>query len=70
MVDIKDTMCELEKRVFALQVIAEHEIGLQSKEFNSWLGLLFDSIDLLDQAFFDLKTAVKHHSSVLGDDLT
>lgn len=70
MVDIKDSMCELEKRVFALKLIAEHEIGRQSKEFNSWLGLLFDSIDLLDQALIDLKISMQHHSSVLSDDIT
>lgn len=70
MIEIKDSLCELEKRVFALELIAEHEISQQSKEFNSWLGLLFDSIDLLDQALIDLKTSVQHHSSVLSDDPT
>ncbi len=70
MVDIKDTMCELEKRVFALELIAEHEITRQSTEFNSWLGLLFDSIDLLHQSFIDLKISVDNHSSVLSDDPT
>ena len=70
MKDIADTLCEIEKRIFALKLLGEVEINSQFKDFNSWIGLLCDSIDLLDQYVFDLRTAVNHHSSVLSDDPT
>ncbi len=61
--DLQDQIPELNKRVMALQLLTEVDVsGLESEKFNSWLGLLFDSIDLLDQVRFDLNTFSKRLS--------
>lgn len=61
--DLVDELCNLEKRVFALELLSEVDIKtLNDREFNSWVGLLFDSVDLLSQTCSDLR--------ILGDSLS
>lgn len=61
--DLVDELCNLEKRVFALELLSEVDIKtLNDREFNSWVGLLFDSVDLLSKTCSDLR--------ILGDSLS
>lgn len=55
--NLLDELRELDKRVYALELLSEVDVTtLDENKFNSWIGLLFDSIDLLSQTAFDLNT--------------
>lgn len=55
--DLHDELLELDKRVYALSLLASVDVSsLDDRDFNSWNGLLFDSVDLLEQTAFDLNT--------------
>ena len=53
--NLLDELPELDKRVYALRLLTSVDVSsLNDRDFNSWIGLLFDSVDLLDQTAFDL----------------
>lgn len=53
---LMDEVPELRKRVFALQLLDTVDLKtLDDEEFNSWVGLLHDCVDLLDQTSIDLR---------------
>lgn len=55
--NLLDELPELDKRVYALRLLTSVDVSsLNDRDFNSWIGLLFDSVDLLDQTAFDLNT--------------
>ena len=55
--NLLDELRELDKRVYALELLSEVDVTtLDENKFNSWIGLLFDSIDLLSQTASDLNT--------------
>lgn len=54
--NLLDQIPELEKRVYALELLSEVDVtSLDENKFNSWIGLLFDSIDLLSQTSTDIR---------------
>lgn len=53
---LMDEISELRKRVFALQLLDQVDImSLDADDHNSWVGLLHDSVDLLDQCAIDIR---------------
>ena len=61
--DLLDQIPKLEKRVYALELLSEVDVtSLDDNKLNSWIGLLFDSIDLLRQTSTDIR--------ILGDSLS
>lgn len=55
--NLLDELPELDKRVYALRLLTSVDVSsLNDRDFNSWIELLFDSVDLLDQTAFDLNT--------------
>lgn len=55
--NLLDELPELDKRVYALRLLTYVDVSsLNERDFNSWIGLLFDSVDLLDQTAHDLNT--------------
>ena len=53
---LMDEVPELRKRVFALQLLDGVELKtLDDEDFNSWVGLLHDCVDLLDQTSIDFR---------------
>ena len=58
--NLLDELPELDKRVYALRLLSDVDVSnLSDTDFNSWLGLLLDSIDLLSQTAFDMRTLAK-----------
>lgn len=54
--NLLDQIPELEKRVYALELLSEVDVtSLDENKFNSWISLLFDSIDLLSQTSTDIR---------------
>lgn len=54
--NLLDQIPELEKRVYALELLSEVDVtSLDENKFKSWIGLLFDSIDLLSQTSTDIR---------------
>lgn len=65
--NLLDELPELDKRVYALRLLTSVDVSsLNDRDFNSWIGLLFDSVDLLDQTAFDINTL----SHALSDSAT
>lgn len=65
--NLLDELPELDKRVYALRLLTSVDVSsLNDRDFNSWIGLLFDSVDLLDQTAFYLNTL----SHALSDSAT
>ena len=53
--NLLDELPELDKRVYALRLLTSVDVSsLNDRDFDSWIGLLLDSVDLLDQTAFDL----------------
>lgn len=53
---LMDEVPELRKRVFALQLLDNVDLKtLDDEDFNSWVGLLHDCVDLLDQTSIDFR---------------
>ena len=62
--NLGDQLSELDKRVFGLQLLRDIDVSaLNESEFNSWLGLLYDSVDLLWQTAADLRILYSSLSS-------
>lgn len=58
--NLLDQIPELEKRVYALELLSEVDvITLDDDKLNSWIGLLFDSINLLSQTVSDIRVLGK-----------
>lgn len=50
LINLLDEIPELDKCVYSLRLLYEVDISsLNDRDFNSWLGLLYDSIELLSQ---------------------
>lgn len=65
--NLHDELRELDKRVYALSLLTSVDVSsLNDRDFNSWNGLLFDCVDLLEQTAFDLNTL----SHALSDSVT
>ncbi len=57
LVNFLDEIPELDKRVYALKLLSDVDVvNLSNTDFNSWLGLLYDSIELLDQSVAGMRT--------------
>ena len=53
---LMDEVPELRKRVFALQLLDSVDLKtLDDEDFISWVGLLHDCVDLLDQTSIDFR---------------
>ena len=58
--NLLDQIPELEKGVYALELLSEVDVTtLDDDKFNSWIGLLFDSIHLLSQTVTDIRVLGK-----------
>lgn len=58
--NLLDQISELEKRVYALELLSEVDVTtLDDDKFNSWIGLLLDSINLLSQTASDIRVLGK-----------
>lgn len=58
--NLLDQISELEKRVYALELLSEVDVTtLDDDKFNSWIGLLLDSINLLSQTSSDIRVLGK-----------
>lgn len=62
--ELLDELPELDKRVYALKLLDAVDIfSLTPQELNSWIGLFHDSLDLLEQTAFDLRTLAANLSN-------
>ena len=53
--NLLDQLPELDKRVYALRLLTDVDLNsLNDRDFNSWVGMLFDSVALLEQTASEL----------------
>ena len=54
--NLLDEIPELDKRVYAVRLLVDQDVSqLDDREFNCWLGLLLDSVSLLEQSASDVR---------------